>query len=175
LPLLRRLRQIALEAQRAGEHPLDITVQDGGALAKAEGGDGRGRGRADAGQAGQRLAVGRESPAMLGHHGLCAAVQVARPAVIAQPAPQRQHLVQGCGRQGLHVRKALQEAAVVTQHGGHLGLLQHDLGQPHAVRVARTLPGQAVPAVLALPGHHARGQARLGTRGAQRFWHEGQK
>jgi hypothetical protein len=48
--------------------------------------------------------------------------------------------------QRLHVGKRCQKARVVRQHGAHLGLLQHDLGQPHAVGVARALPGQTVAA-----------------------------
>ena len=92
---------------------------------------------------------------MLAPHHLRAAVQVARAAVVAQAAPQRQHVVQRRGGQRGHVGKALQEARVVVQHRGHLRLLQHDLGQPDAVRVARVLPGQALAAELPAPAQHA--------------------
>ena len=48
------------------------------------------------------------------HHLLGAAVQVARPAVVAQAAPQGQHLVQWRGGQRRHIRKAREEARVVA-------------------------------------------------------------
>ena len=85
-------------------------------------------------------------------------MQVARTAVVAQPAPQRQHVVQVGRCQGLHIREALQETGVVVAHRDHLGLLQHDLGQPHPVRVARGLPGQVIAPVLLLPAHQPRGE-----------------
>ena len=46
------------------------------------------------------------------------------------------------------VRKALHETLVVRQHRRDLRLLQHDLGDPHAIRRAIVLPRQVVPAVL---------------------------
>ena len=52
---------------------------------------------------------------MLGHHRLRAAVQVARAAVVAQAAPQRQHIVCRGRGQGLNVGKALQETLVTGE------------------------------------------------------------
>ena len=110
----------------------------------------------DARQGGQHRRRGREAPSVLGHHGAGTAVQVAGATVVPQPAPQGHHLVLGCRGEGMHVRKPAQEARVVAQDGAHLGLLQHDFGQPHAVGIAGALPGQAVPPVAALPMHQGR-------------------
>ena len=55
--------------------------------------------------------------------------------------------------------KVLQEFGVVIKHGADLRLLQHDFGQPDSVRVLGVLPGQALPAMLALPVHHLAGKA----------------
>ena len=52
------------------------------------------------------------------------------------------------GRERAHVGEARDEALVVGQHGRDLRLLQHDLREPDAVRVARVLPGQRVAPVL---------------------------
>ena len=58
---------------------------------------------------------------------------------------------------GLHTGEGGEKARVVIQHGGDLGLLQHDFGEPNAVGVAR-LPRQVVAPVLALPLDKAGGE-----------------
>src|SRR5690606_24942150 len=40
------------------------------------------------------------------------------------------------------------------EHGADLGLLQHDLGDPHPVRGDALLPGQVLAPVLVVPGQH---------------------
>ncbi|KAG0741264.1 hypothetical protein G6F24_016765 [Rhizopus arrhizus] len=83
---------------------------------------------------------------------------VAGAGVVAQSGPVRHHVfLRGGGQRG-YVREALQEAVVIGDHGGHLRLLQHDLGQPDPIRVTRVLPGQIMAAVLALPGDDTRGE-----------------
>ena len=91
-----------------------------------------------------------------------AAMQVARAAVVAEPAPGGQHVVERRRGERAHVGKSRQEALVVAEHRRHLGLLQHDLGQPDAVRIARALPRQPVPAVHPLPVDDASRKARCG-------------
>ena len=146
------------DTEMAREHALHIAVEDRGACAEGEGGDGR-RGRAaDAGQLREQVGVAREMAAVFGHQALRAGVQIARPAVIAKAAPQGEHFVdRGCG-QGGEGRKTLEKARVIADHRGHLGLLEHDLRQPDAVRIAGVLPGQVVAAVGALPGDDAGGE-----------------
>ena len=158
--------QVVVDAEGARQHALDVAVQDGGALAEAERRDGRRRRAADARQRGQLGRRARKRAAKARHHLTRAAVQVARTRVIAQPAPQPQHLVLGRGGQAGDVGKALEKARVVAQHRRHLRLLQHDFRQPHAVRIARALPRQAVAAVLALPVDDAGGKRRAAARHA---------
>jgi hypothetical protein len=62
-----------------------------------------------------------------------------------------EHLFDRCGSQSGALVKTLQKALVIGNHARHLGLLEHDFGQPDPVRVAGVLPGQVVPAVPALP------------------------
>ena len=90
--------------------------------------------------------------------------QVAGPAVVAQALPEAQHLLfLGPGQVG-GGRKRLEEALEVGDDRRDLGLLQHDLGEPDAIGVARALPRQVVPAVALLPGDEPRCQAS-GQRG----------
>ena len=82
-------------------------------------------------------------------HLFGASVQMACSAVITQSAPQTQDFIQtGCS-QCLNIWKCLQKTRVVAHDRRHLGLLQHDFGQPHPVRVAGVLPRQIMAAMLA--------------------------
>ena len=74
-----------------------------------------------------------------------------RAPVVAQAAPQREHASIGARGERAHVGKRREEAHVVRQHRRDLRLLQHDLGQPDAIRIARVLPREIVAAVRALP------------------------
>src|SRR5690606_7163693 len=68
-----------------------------------------------------------------------------------------QYLVLGGGGQRPHIGEALQEALVVGDNGGDLGLLQHDLRHPHPVGGDVALPGQVPAAVAVEPGQHRGG------------------
>ena len=147
--------KIALPAQHAAEHPPHVAIHDGDALTKAEGRNGRRRRWPDARQLLQGNRVDMEAASVRVPNHLGKTVQVACSAVVAKPTPEGQHLVELRIGQRHHRRKPRQEALVVTQDRADLRLLQHDLRQPNAVRVARLLPRQVVPALRALPGHEA--------------------
>src|SRR5882672_5429911 len=95
---------------------------------------------------------------MQSNDGLRSGVQITGPRVVAQPAPQRQDIVERRCRERLHAGKTRKEAPVVRNNGGNLGLLQHDLGEPDAVGIARPLPRQVVAPVTGLPAHQPAGQ-----------------
>ena len=78
---------------------------------------------------------------MFGDDDLCAAMQIARPGVVTQPRPTFQYHIKRRLRQRFNGRIELKEADVIRDHRIHLRLLQHDLGEPDAVGVARVLPG----------------------------------
>src|SRR4051812_44569116 len=88
---------------------------------------------------------------MLGGDDLRATMQVACTAVVAESAPQRKDVVERRLREPEDVGKSLEKALVVAEHGGDLRLLQHDLGEPDAIRIPARLPWQRVAAVGALP------------------------
>src|ERR1035437_1495872 len=79
------------------------------------------------------------------------AAQVAGARVVAEAAPQGQHVVFGGGGQGCHGGEACEEAAIVRDDGLRAGLLQHDLADPDGVRIARVAPGKIAMAA-GVPG-----------------------
>ena len=70
-----------------------------------------------------------------------ALVQIAGAAVVAEPRPLREHVVELGRGQRLHRRPAREEALVEGDDRGDRGLLQHDLGQPHRVGVRHAPAG----------------------------------
>jgi hypothetical protein len=140
------------------EHTLHVAVENRAALAVRERGDGGRRRAADAGQRFERRRVVGKVRTVLIDDDARGRVQVMRTTVIAETAPQLQHACKRRGGERRHRRKFIDEAPVVGQHGGNLRLLQHDFRQPDAVGVARSLPRQVAPAVLALPRDDARGE-----------------
>ena len=86
-----------------------------------------------------------------------AAVQVARPVVVAEAGPRGQHLLLRRFGQGVDVREAGEERLVVGLDGLHRRLLQHDLGDPDRDTGRRSAPGQ-VAAMAAIPGEQAAAQ-----------------
>src|SRR6185295_3912606 len=164
-----RLGEVAGEGEHAGEHALDVPVEDRGALAERERGDRRGGRAADAGQRRELFARARELGPVLGDDRLCGAVEHACPAVVAEPAPEREHVVERRGGERADIGEAGDEALEVAEHGGDLRLLQHHLGEPDAVRIV-ALPGQVVAAVLALPGNNAAGEPRRQRAAPAQAW-----
>ena len=163
LALLRGLGQVAVKGQHPGEHPFDVAVEDGHPLTKAESRN-RGRGRsADAGQRGELRRRGRKAATVLrpsppGRSGAGCAPGCSSPGRSTCASTSSS----GAAARSATSGKCCKKARVVAQHRGHLGLLQHDLGQPDAVGIAGFLPGQAVAAVRALPGDQRFGKVGAG-------------
>src|SRR5688572_24490457 len=79
------------------------------------------------------------------------AMKVKRARVVAEPGPVGEHVVLLRAGERRHVGETRHEALVIRDDGRHLGLLEHDLGDPDAIRVAAALPRQTVAPVHALP------------------------
>ncbi len=93
-----------------------------------------------------------KTPPCSGDDRLRRAMQQMRAPVVAQPAPLLEHALDRRGGEARHVGKRRDETLVIGNDGRDLRLLQHDLGQPDAIRIARVLPGQIVAAGAPLPG-----------------------
>ena len=171
-------RQRRLHGAKAGDHALDVAVDDGRRPVMGDGRDRCGGVAPDPGQRPQRGLLVRELPVVIGQKPPRAGVQVARPRVVAESLPGVEHLVELGAGQSLEARPALQETLEVAGHHRHRGLLQHDLAEPDPVGVGpgagRRAPGQ-VAAVAVVPVQQRRRQpggrfgCRPGHRRARRF------
>src|SRR4029077_7346415 len=91
---------------------------------------------------------------------LRAGMEIARPRVVAQTLPGMQHVVELRQGERFDIGPALEEAREVRTDGRDRGLLQHDLAEPHAIRIGRLArqraPRQAA-AMPVVPGEQLRG------------------
>jgi hypothetical protein len=140
--LAARRLHVVLDGEDAGEHPGDVAVDQRRPLAVRDRRDGAGGVGADAGHLAQRRRGARQRAAVALDDVAGAAVQVAGAAVVAEPGPVGEHVVERGVGQALHRREAAHPALPVRDDGGHPGLLQHDLRDPDRVRVAAPAPRQ---------------------------------
>jgi len=129
---------------RAFLHPPHVDVDGQDVAPEGEASDGVGRVAPDAGQLGEvvRPAVIRDL--------LRGAVQVERPAVVAEPLPLADHVSGRRCRKRLDRRPALEPALPAGHDPLDLGLLRHHLGDEDRVGIARPPPRQ-IPPGLAEP------------------------
>jgi hypothetical protein len=97
---------------------------------------------------------------MLGRNFLRGRVQLPRSAVVSEPLPQPQHLGFLGGREPMYVRERLRKPREVVANRGHLRLLQHDLADPHPIRIARLSP-RKIARVLGIPRQQSTTQRLL--------------
>ena len=116
-----------------GKHPEDIAVHCGHRNAKADGANGPGRVIPDAGQGADGVVIGWQLPAVLLTDDAGRLLQVAHPAVVAQPLPELVELFFFARRQRGNVRQGGKEALIIGQRRRDAGLLQHDLAEPDVV------------------------------------------
>src|SRR5262249_53595974 len=117
-------------------------------------------------QRAKRFRVARKASAVLRDYLARRAMREMCAAVVAEAAPQFEHALDWRCRKARHVRKRGEEALVIWDHGRDLRLLQHDLGEPDAVRIARTLPGKIAPAEALLPSDQALREGTLSGQAA---------
>src|SRR3989441_2359323 len=141
----------AFDAVAACEHALDVAVENRSAAAEGERRDRRGARAPDARNLLDLVYRIRESAAVLGDELSSGPMQVARAGIVAEAAPEPQHLVLVRRSERPHVGKAGQEALVVGNDRRHLRLLQHHFREPDAVRIPHVLPGKPFAPVTALP------------------------
>ena len=114
------------------------------------------------GKGGEPLDVVRQLAAVTFAHQTRGAMQIARACVVAEAAPAVQHFVDFSRGERGHVRKAVHEGSEVREHGGGLGLLQHDFRHPYPVGSRLAFPGQLMTPVTGVPGEEP-GRDRVGS------------
>src|SRR5439155_18063203 len=67
-------------------------------------------------------------------------VEIRSTRVVSEPIPSLSDSTRARPRECLQIRKPLQESRIVFGHSTHLRLLQHELGDEHAVRIAGAAP-----------------------------------
>jgi hypothetical protein len=95
---------------------------------------------------------------MLYHPG--GLVQVTGARVIPQSCPVIEYRVYRGASQAGNIGEAQDKTLVVGNDRSHLGLLQHDLRNPDAVRIMVTLPGQAMTPMGAVPTQYSAAEAK---------------
>ena len=123
------------DGEDAGGHAFHVAVGGDDGAVEGDRGDGGGGVGADAGNVPQPLH--RVGEAAARQHRLRAGVQVAGAGIVAEAGPFLGDVLPRGIRQRRHVREAAQEALVAWAHRRNGRLLQHDLGQPDAVRIGR--------------------------------------
>ena len=129
-----RVGDKAVVVVQPGKDPQDVAVHGGHREAEADGSDGPGGVVPDAGQGPQGVIVGGQLSAVRFADDPGGFLQVADPAVIAQPLPQLVQLFLLAGGQRGDIRQGGEETLVIGQRRRDPGLLEHDLAEPDMVR-----------------------------------------
>ena len=155
-----RRRQRRVDSIKPRDDALDIAVDRRCRRIERDGRDG-GRGiGADAGQIAKVLFACRDLTAVPLDYGAGAGVQIAGAGVIAETGPGLEHLFERCRRQRPDIGPARQKARVIGPDRLDCGLLQHDFGQPDAIRLgalARRRPPRQPAAMAVVPGQQGGG------------------
>lgn len=139
---------IERQSKETDEDAGDVSVNDGGAAIEGNGGDRTGRAAADSGQSQERLDGIGDAAGVVGDDAASGGVEVSRAGVVSQAGPESEDPVERSGGEPADGGEAAQEALIVGNDGGDLGLLEHGFGEPDGVRITGASPGQiAVMAV----------------------------
>ena len=130
------------DAKNPAQHADDIAIQQGGRLVEGDAANGPGGVAPDSRQF-QHFSKGPgKNTAMPFDDELRGLLQVADAGVIAEPFPELVDFGGRRFRRGFNRGQFAQPAFPKRDHGAHLGLLQHDLGDPDGVGVVCPSPRQ---------------------------------
>ena len=135
-----------IDAEVASEYPIGVAIDGSHGQIESKRADGCCRIVAHPFQAPQPFIGLRESA--FRHHLTRSRMQVSRPAVIAQPLPQAQHIVFRSRCQRLHRGKTLHEPLPIGQSLFDARLLQDNLTQPDGIGIAVRPPREAATMLL---------------------------
>jgi hypothetical protein len=83
--------------------------------------------------------AGKDSPVSI-LHNLGGGMKIPGAVVIAETLPAVENIVLGSARDGSEVRKSAKPFIIIWDHGGDLGLLEHELGDEDRVGIAGFAP-----------------------------------
>jgi hypothetical protein len=163
-----RPAQVLADAEQPGENPRDVPVDDRLRTVERDRGHRARRVAPDTRELAQRLRIVGKPPGVPGHDHARSPLQVSRARVVAETRPQTEQRVGLGAGEALDVGKARQEALVVRDHRVDAGLLEHRLGDPDRVGIARAPPRQIAP-VRVVPREQALAQAEGQDAGGASF------
>jgi hypothetical protein len=132
------------------QHSRDIRVYCRRPSLIREARNGAGRVASHAREPHQRVGVIGNGTPVFAHDGACQPVQIRGAAVVTKSVPGGLYLRRPCVRERSDRGEAGEEARVVLRNALDLGLLQHELRDQHAIRVAGRTPRQ-LPSLLSEP------------------------
>src|SRR5947207_7324277 len=101
-------------------------------------------------------------------HLLRKRVEIRSPGIVSQPIPSLSRGPRLGARECRQIRETLHKPRIVLRHPAHLRLLQHELGDEHAVRVAGAAPWE-IARGAGPPGQQAAGELRFHLSSQFRF------
>src|SRR5262245_2514924 len=149
-----KLLEPARAEEDAAEDAAHVGVHEGGVLAVGEGEDGPRRVASDPRHAPESGPVVGEPPRVADHRLARDAVQAAHAAVVAARPPGPRHFPRAGLRELCEGGIAREELVILGDDPAHLRLLEHDLGDEHAVGLARAAPRE-VATVVGIPAEEA--------------------
>ena len=173
------LAEIAANGAETGENASDVAVENGERSAVGDAQNGGGGVAADAGESESGFLRSRKFTGVEADDFFCGAMEIARAGVVAEASPGFEDGRFGRTSEGANGGKPCEETLVIGEDGGDARLLQHDFGDPDAVGIAGSAPGESAlvgvePGEEAaaeggeLTGGRVRDQRR---RSAERFRH----
>ena len=136
-----RLR-VAGDGESAREHPCHVSVDQRDVFSERERCHRCGRVRSESRQRPKLRRGARERATARPRR----AVKIAGARVVAEAAPEGEHVVERRDGERPQRRKSAEEAPVIRDHHLDPRLLQHHFAHPHAIRIARFLPpGKIAP------------------------------
>jgi len=94
--------------------------------------------------------IARQSSTMSILHGFCDGVEISRTLIITKSLPGVQNVILRRGSERPETGESPKPLIIIRDHGRHLGLVKHQLGDEDGIWVARATPGE-IPAMTAIP------------------------
>ena len=154
------LARIALNRKITREYATYVAIEHGVASVVSKTENGACTRAADPRQCDHGLECIWENPTMIMLYHLGSLMQVAGARVISQPCPVIKHRVYRGAREAGNIGETQDKTLVVGNHRNHLGLLQHDLRNPDAIRIPIALPGQVMTPMGAVPTQYGAAETK---------------